>query len=211
MNKIVLLTGFSPFGGSNINPSYEACKMLDEKSINGYKIVAAEIKLEYMTIKPSIEKLLDQYQPMVAICTGQSGRAKISIERVAINIADSTMAYNCGYKPQDEPLEPDGPVGYFSTLPIKKILQNLKKNKIPVEISNSAGTFGCNQLFYHLMHHINQKGYNTLAGFIHVPSAPEQVVEKNLPSMCIELSAKASRIAIETTINEIEQMKSGNL
>ena len=202
------MTGFEPFGGSEINPSILACKDFNNKIIMDYRIKTYEIPLRFSEIKNKIETIVEENKPSIVICTGQSPRATISIERVAINIADiKKSAYNCGAVPKDEILEQRAPAGYFSTLPIKEIQKNLEENLIPIEISNSAGTYGCNQIFYHLMHFINMNEYNIPAGFIHVPSLPEQVVGKIIPSMSLDLIKKALTIILNTVIENLESKK----
>ena len=208
MSKKIILTGFEPFGGSDVNPSILACQSFSKKSIGGYEIKTIEIPLHYKEIKQNIESILIKEKPEIVICTGQSPRSVISLERIAINIASlEKTAYSCGTKPMDEILDISGREGYFSTLPIRKIKDCLEENKIPCEISNSAGTFGCNQIFYHLMQFINNNEINILAGFIHVPSLPEQVISKNIPSMTLELIIRALEIAIKTTIEHLHEDK----
>ncbi|MCK4895771.1 MAG: pyroglutamyl-peptidase I [Candidatus Heimdallarchaeota archaeon] len=206
MSKKIILTGFEPFGGSDVNPSILACQSLSKKTVEGYEIKAIEIPLRYKEIKHNIESVLIKEKPEIVICTGQSSRSVISLERIAINTASlEKSAYSCGTKPMDEILETNGRAGYFSTLPIRKIKDCLEENKIPCEISNSAGTFGCNQIFYHLMQFINNNEINIPAGFIHVPSLPEQVIGKNFPSMTLELIIQALEIAIITTIKHLHE------
>ena len=177
--KTILLTGYEPFGGSHVNPSIEACKLLDSKEYNGYQVKVVEIPLRFDEIRPTIINAVKETKPSAVICTGQSGLATtINLERVAINIVDARIPYNCGKKPVDEPIVPDGPVAYFSTLPLRKMQESLEKAKVPVKISNSAGTFGCNHIFYEIRHYLESKGSDIPAGFIHVPSLPEQVIEK---------------------------------
>ena len=201
MVKKIVLTGFEPFGGSSVNPSILACKHYNNMVFGDYTIKVFEIPLRFKEIKNHIEEIVIKEAPAAVICTGQSPRPVISVERVAINIADLIKsAYNCGTKPEDESLDTSGPAGYFSKLPIKLIKTKLEENKIPCEISNSAGTYGCNQIFYHLMHFVNKNNINIPAGFIHVPSLPEQVIEKNIPSMSIDLIKKGIGIIINTTI-----------
>ncbi len=198
-SKVILLTGFEPFGGSDVNPSLLACRKLEGTAFNGYTVHVGEIRLRFDEIRPRIEELVETYDPAAVISTGQSSRPYVSLERVAINVADATrLAYNCGKKPRDEPLVDGGPAAYFSRLPLRELLEELNKAKIPEEISNTAGTFGCNQIFYHLMGFIERKGLDILAGFIHVPSLPEQTVESKLPSMSLDLTAKALEIVVET-------------
>ena len=201
--KTILLTGFEPFGGSNINPSKEACKPHNGKVINGAEIKVVQIPLRYDMIKPSLIYAIDKANPAAIICTGQSGSGTINLERVAINVADARIPYNCGTQPKDKPIEPDGPAAYFSTLPLRKLLADLIEAKIPAAISNSAGTFGCNQIFYELMHYIAEKKMNIPAGFIHVPSLPEQVIGKTQPSMALSLTIEALGIVLNTISKEI--------
>jgi pyroglutamyl-peptidase len=187
----ILLTGFEPFGGSDVNPSILACKPLDGRAFNGFTVVVEEIPLRYGKIRENIEGLIERHQPAAVACTGQSGRAFIALERVAINVADARIPYNCGARPRDERLRSDGPAAYFTGLPLRKLLDGLRKAKIPAEVSNSAGTFGCNQIFYHLMDYVERKGIDIPAGFIHVPPLPEQVIEKGTPSMTVDLITAA--------------------
>jgi len=201
--KTILLTGFEPFGGSHINPSIEACKPLDGKEYNGYKVKVAEIPLRFNEVRSNLVKAIEETKPSAVICTGQAGSSMIRPERVAINVADARMAYNCGKKPVDEPIVDDGPVAYLSTLPLRKMLAAIEEEKVPVTISNSAGTFGCNHIFYDLMHHIEEKELGIPGGFIHVPSLPEQAMKKQGPSMSLDLIVKALDTAVKVLAEEI--------
>lgn len=206
LSGTILLTGFEPFGGSDINPSIQACREYENKVLEGYTVKVSEIPLRYKEIRTTIEQLIQHEQLLAVICTGQSSRYGISLERVAINIADVIKStYNCGETPKNEILTKDAPAGYFSTLPLQHIKRDLEENRIPVNVSNSAGTYGCNQIFFHLMHFINNENLNISAGFVHVPSLPEQVVGKNLPSMSLELTTKALGIIIDSTIKHIDK------
>ena len=200
-----ILTGFEPFGGSTINPSILACRKFENMSIMGYNIKVFEIPLKYAEIKEMIENIIEQCVPSAILCLGQSNRPKISLERVAINVAHSThMPYNCGYKPINEILERDGPVAYFSTLPLYELQQILMISDIPAEISNTAGTYGCNQTFYHLMHKLNKMEKRSIpAGFIHVPCLPSQTINNNFPSMSFDLIEKALKLSIEFIITKL--------
>ena len=131
---------------------------------------------------------------------GQAGgRAQITPERVAINISDANIDDNEGNRPTDEPIEIGAPAAYFSTLPIKAIVEKLKAENIPAAVSNSAGTFVCNHLMYGVLRHIEKNSLQTIAGFIHIPYLPEQTVNKeNMPSLPLEVSTKAIEIAVRT-------------
>ena len=207
MVEAIILTGFEPFGKSDVNPSILACQEYDNERIGEYIVQSFEIPLIFSRIKDEIITLITK-NPVAIICMGQSPRAVISLERVAINIADvSKTAYNCDTKPTDEILEIDDPAGYFTTLPIRQIKEKLEKEKIPCEISNSAGTFGCNQIFYHLMHNLAKRDLTIPAGFIHVPSLPEQVIGKNMPSMSLNTIKNGLKIILQTLIEELESSK----
>jgi len=195
--KTILLTGFEPFGGSQINPSIEACKPLDGREYNGYRVKVVEIPLRFHEVRPSLIKAIEETGPSAVLCTGQAGSSMIRLERVAINVADARIAYNCGKQPEDEPIVKDGPVAYFSTLPLRKMLAAIEEEKVPVAISNSAGTFGCNHIFYDLMHFIEENALGMPGGFIHVPSLPEQAMKKLGPSMSLDLIVKALDAAVK--------------
>ena len=198
--RIILLTGFEPFGGHSVNPSIQACRRIQDKRFSGYTVKVEEIPLRLGEIKGIIEGLIEKHAPSAVICTGQGGGSWINLERVAINIADvSKSTYNCGAKPRDLILEVDGPAAYFTRLPIRNLLEKLRTGGVPCEISNSAGTFGCNQIFYHLLHYVERNNLDIQAGFIHVPMLPEQVVDKREPSMHLDLIHKA----LEIVLNEL--------
>jgi pyroglutamyl-peptidase len=187
----ILITGFEAFGEFKVNPSIEAAKKLPSK-ISSYNIKVEEIPLRYAAIKEIIGSLIEKHQPSFLIMTGQAPRAAVSLEKVAINYAHvKKTAYNCGEKPQHETLEKDGPVAYFSTLPIVDLKNALIKAKIPANISLSAGAFGCNQIFYDGMHYLAENEIKCLAGFIHVPLIPEQALDRPQASMSIDVINQA--------------------
>ena len=199
----ILITAFEPFGGEKVNPALEAMKLLPDK------IGEAQIlKLELPTVfKKSIEKVwqhIDEYEPDIVISLGQAGgRACISIERVAINIDDTTMADNEGNMPVDQPIFKDGENAYFSNLPIKNMVEDIKKAGIPANISNTAGTYVCNHVMYGILYKIHKEKLNIKAGFIHVPFIPEQVVNKpEKPSMSLENIVKAVEIACKVLVSK---------
>lgn len=202
-SKKILLTGFEPFGDSTVNPSISACRRLEGKRVDGFEIVVEEIPLRFHEIRSAIEEHIARLDPAAVICTGQSSRALISLERVAINIADARIPYNCGTHPVDELLNGEGPAAYFSALPLREILGAVKEAGIPVGISNSAGTFGCNQIFYHLMDYRYRLGLEIPAGFIHVPCLPEQAINKAKPSMSLNLIVEALEGAASTVASTL--------
>ncbi|QAA34369.1 pyroglutamyl-peptidase I [Clostridium manihotivorum] len=204
----VLITGFAPFGGEAINPSFEAVKGLEDI------IAGAEItKLEIPTVFHESIKLLDDAiesnKPDVVICVGQAGgRFDITVERVAINVDDARIADNKGNQPIDEPIFKDGASAYFSNLPIKAMVEEIKLSGIPASVSNSAGTFVCNHLMYGLLYLIDKKYPKVKGTFIHVPFLPQQVINKyNAPSMDLTLITKALSLAIKGAVGNDKDIK----
>jgi pyroglutamyl-peptidase len=194
----LLITGFDPFGNEKINPAWEAVKLLPSQIGN------AEVKkLQIPTVfNKSIDVLLEgikEHKPDVVLCIGQAGgRFDISIERVAINLDDARIKDNEGNQPIDEKIYLDGESAYFTTLPIKAMVEEIKKVKIPSSISNTAGTFVCNHIMYGLLYHINKFSLAKKGGFIHVPFITEQVIDKkNVPYMELETIAKGLEAAIK--------------
>ena len=186
MKDTILLTGFEPFGGSRVNPSIEACRRLEGRTFNGYRVAVEAIPLRYAEVRPRLLESIESHSPSAVVCTGQSGSATINVERVAVNVADARIPYNCGDKPRDRVIVEGGPAAYFTGLPYRRLLRALEEAKVPCSLSNSAGTFGCNHVFYELMHHLSLSGVEMPAGFIHVPPLPEQVLEKKTASMSLD-------------------------
>lgn len=204
----VLITGFTPFGEEKINPSWEAVKRLKD-SYGDIKVFKSEIPTIFNKAIYSLQEEIERYNPDVVICTGQAGgRTGITPERVAINVNDARIADNDGNTPIDEKIFDDGANAYFSSLPIKAIVKELKDKKIPASISNSAGTFVCNNLMYGLLYYIEKKYKNIRGGFVHIPFIHEQVIDK--PAMAsFELSTivKAFEVLIETTFKYDKDIK----
>ncbi|SHH89379.1 pyroglutamyl-peptidase I . Cysteine peptidase. MEROPS family C15 [Caloranaerobacter azorensis DSM 13643] len=204
----VLITGFEPFGGEKINPALEAVKKLDDE-IAGAKIIKAEIPTVFRKSIEELEKIIEREKPDITICVGQAGgRFDITIERVAINIDDARIPDNEGNQPIDEPIFLDGLNAYFAKLPIKAMVKELRENKIPASVSNSAGTFVCNHIMYGLLYLIDKKYPAMRGGFIHVPFIPEQVIDKrNTPSMSLDNITKGIGLAIKAAIENKEDIK----
>ena len=180
----VLLTGFDPFGGESVNPSWEAVRALDGRVVDGHRLVAAQLPTRVDTSLPTLDALLRQHRPVLVLCTGQAGgRAAISLERVAINVQDARIPDNDGAQPVDLPVLAGGPAAYFSSLPVKSMLAELRAHGLPAEVSQTAGTFVCNHVFYGLMHRLATEPAlaGTRGGFVHVPWLPAQG-EPSLPA-----------------------------
>lgn len=176
LRPTVLLTGFEPFGGETINPSWLAVQALHGRRIAGHRLVAAQLPTVFGRARTELARLLARHRPALVLCVGQAGgRAAISLERVALNIDDARLPDNAGAQPVDQPVEPGAPAAYFGTLPIKAMLLALQRAGIPAEVSQTAGTFVCNHVFYGLMHALAQQPEPPArGGFVHVPWLPEQ-------------------------------------
>ena len=195
----VLLTGFNAFGGEAINPSWLVAQALHGEILQGHLVVAAQLPTEFAASGKRLSALLREHQPALVLCLGLAGgRACLSLERIAINIQDARIADNAGAQPIDLSVIKSGPAAYFSTLPIKAILQALTAVNIPVEVSQTAGTFVCNHVFYALMHALKkQRGaVKARGGFVHVPYLPEQ----GLPCMTLEHMVRGLRAAINCAL-----------
>jgi pyroglutamyl-peptidase len=180
----ILITGFDPFGGQSINPSWLAVQALHGRDLDGHRIVAAQLPTAFGRSLHVLQELLNQHRPELVVCTGQAGgRAAISLERVAINVNDARIPDNTGAQPIDTAVVPGGPAAYFTGLPIKAMLAAMLAAGIRAEVSQTAGTFVCNHVFYGLMHTLaDPRWAGTRGGLVHVPWLPQQ----GAPSMTLE-------------------------
>lgn len=210
----ILLTGFTPFGEEDINPSWEAVRMLGGKHLGGHRVVSRLLPTAFAESQRELAAMVDEIAPAILLGVGQAGgQSRLSIERVAINVQDARIADNHGAQPIDEPVAEGGPDAYFSTLPIKAMLKALLAEKLPAEISNTAGTFVCNHVAY-LMLHLAAKRAGVRAGFIHIPYLPSQAARfANAPSMSREDVVRALSIVLEvaTTRREDDRFGAGAL
>ena len=190
-----LLTGFEPFGGDDINPSWSAVQALRGEVIAGHRVLAEQLPTEFLASKTVLNKLLRKHRPALIICVGLAGgRAGLSLERIAVNVQDARIADNAGAQPIDVPVVKSGPAAYFTTLPIKAMRQALTDSGINAEISQTAGTFVCNHVFYAVMHALKQQhGANEArGGFVHVPYLPSQ----GKPCMPLADMVRGLRVAL---------------
>ena len=202
----ILVTGFEEFGKEKINPSWEAIKNLSNSDFEDVTLTKKRLPVSFKKVIETLPEIIKEEKPEIYIAFGLAGgRNTFTIERVAINVMDSTIPDNDKYTPTDVPILQDGPVAYFSTLPIKKIMKALQKQGIPALISNTAGTYVCNTAFYvgrYIMEKVNPKG---LAGFIHVPFQSSQVVTRNVPSYPLEFIEKGVKISINAAIEYLRK------
>lgn len=199
----VLLTGFEPFDKDAINPSWEAVRAMDGWRFNGAVVHARRVSCVFGASLRELDAAIDELQPQLVLAVGQAGgRSEITPERLAINVDDGRICDNAGCQPIDEPVVAGAPAAYFSSLPIKAIVRDLRAGGIPASVSNTAGTFVCNHLFFGLMHRIATRPVPGIrGGFIHIPYLPEQVARlPGLPSMALETVIASLRIAIGTSV-----------
>jgi pyroglutamyl-peptidase len=180
MTKRVLVTGFEPFGGEAVNASWEAVRLLDGRSVLGYRIAARRLSCVFGECADELIEAIESLDPAAVIATGVNlDGTSMQIERVAINLDDARIADNAQVRPVDRPIVDGAPAAYFSGLPVKAIARDLDAARIPVSVSNSAGTYVCNHLYFALMHYVATRRPDMPAGFLHVPPAlePDLVAE----------------------------------
>ncbi len=200
-NKKVLLTGFEPFGGASFNPSGAVVQAIAKRGINGIEIVTAILPVEFKRSAEMLVELISSHRPDVVISLGQAeGRDFIGPEQVAINLADGRIADNAGVKIENQSINPSAADGYFSTLPIRAIVDAISSLGIAAKISYSAGTFICNEIFFATQSFLQES--EVISGFIHLPLAPNQAAEfPGLPTMPIEDQVNAIEAAIKVSID----------
>src|SRR5262252_3416609 len=197
----VLLTGFEPFGGSQVNPSREVVGRLARDGVSGVTLHSAILPVDRQGGPATLLHAVRAIHPDAILCLGEAARRMaISIERVAINLLDYRMADNAGHQAIDEPIVPDGPAAYFVTLPVRAMLAAVRTAGIPAELSLSAGAFLCNQVTYELLHYLTTHQLDIPAGFVHLPALPEQVTNAYppMPSMALETMTRGIRAVIGT-------------
>lgn len=196
----ILITAFDPFGGEKVNPALEVIKGLDD-NIGSCELIKLEIPTVFGKAEEVIERKIQEARPDVILSLGQAGgRSDISVERVAINIDDARIFDNEGNMPIDEKIREDGDTAYFATIPIKAIVEEIREEKLPASISNTAGTFLCNHVMYQDLYLAKKYG-NISAGFIHIPYLPDQVLDKkDTASMNLDDMIRAIRAAIRAII-----------
>lgn len=190
MKRKLLITGFDPFGGAEVNPAWEAVRLLPD-AVGDYILCKLQIPTVFGLAGETVLKKCADFHPDGILCVGQAGgRAAVTPERIAVNIRDARIPDNAGNRPQGERIAPDGPAAYFATVPVEQMAQAVRDAHLPATVSNSAGAFVCNDVFYTLLHHF--AGTEVKVGFIHVPYLPEQ----GSPSLPLTDTVKALEAAI---------------
>jgi pyroglutamyl-peptidase len=213
-SNIVLVTGFDCFGGENMNPSWEICKRLP-REIAGMRVETCLVPCEFRRSIEVLAEAIERHRPSIVLSLGLAGgRNRLGVERVAINVDDARIPDNAGARPIDEVIAANGPPAYFATIPVKAVTRAIRAAGVPVEVSNSAGTYVCNHLLYGMLHFIAASGTNARGGFIHVPYAEEQVIDKrDAPAMSLESMTRGIAAAIEAAVEHHSDIVSaeGNL
>lgn len=202
MARRVLVTGFDPFGGEKINASREVVRALGSDTVSGVELTTRELPTEFGRAPRVLVEAVRNLEPEVVVCLGQArGRPQVTPERVAVNVADAPrIPDNAGLRPTDEPVVEGGPVAYRSTLPVKEIVAALKRVGIPAAVSDTAGTFVCNSVFYRLMHLLGTERPSIRGGFVHVPVLTEQAPDGSSPSMPLGDIVRAVELVISTSV-----------
>jgi pyroglutamyl-peptidase len=208
--KTVLLTGFEPFNKEPVNPAWEAVRALDGWREAGFRVVARQLPCVFGAAIDTMRGAIEELHPELVIAVGQAGgRPDFSVERVAINIDDAPLEDNGQKQPVDQPIVAGGPAAYFSTLPIKAIVHAVRGAGIPASVSQTAGTFVCNHLFYGLMH-LQSSRPGMRAGFIHIPYLPEQAARHpGAASMALQQVVEGLRVAVRTALATATDISSG--
>ena len=202
-----LVTGFEPFGGDRVNPSFEALRLL-RKRLGAIDLETRALPVVYGAALPRLREAIAAAAPDIVLCVGLAGgRAALSLERVAINVDDARIPDNGGNQPIDRPVFAGGPAAYFATLPIKAAVAALREAGLPAAVSNSAGTFLCNHVFYGLMHEAASGARRFRGGFLHVPYLPSQAArEPGAPSMALEQIVEGIEIILATAAARVDDL-----
>ena len=203
----ILLTGFEPFEQNPINPSWEVARALDGEVIAGGTVHALQLPCVFGDAIKVLDEALTELQPALVISLGfAGGRSEITPERIAINIDDARIPDNAGKQPVDEAVVAKAPAAYFSTQPIKAMVRNMRDLGVAASVSNTAGTFVCNHVFYALMHRLHRRGAPGMrGGFIHTPVLPGQVV--NQPGMDLQTQITGMREAVRTAMTVQQDLR----
>ena len=204
----VLVTGFEPFGGDAVNPSHQVLQALEAgPPIPGVALRTRLLPCVFGTALAVLREALDAERPSLVIALGlAASRDEVSVERVAINVDDARIADNAGVQPIDRPVVPQGPAAYFASLPIKAIVEALRQSGIPAGVSQTAGTFVCNHVFYGLAHEIATRHAGMRGGFIHLPCLPQQA-QAGHAGLPLETLAEAVRIAVHTALSHAHDLR----
>jgi len=198
----ILLTGFEPFGGDAINPSWLVAQALHGQQIGGATVHALQLPCVFGRALTELQAALERQRPQLVLALGlAAGRAEMSVERVAINVDDARMPDNAGASPIDQPVVARAPAAYFSTLPIKAMVHAMRAAGVPAAVSQTAGTFVCNHVFFGLMHLLRRRRV-VRAGFMHVPLLAAQSGPAHTAGLGLDTQCRGVQVALETAMHQ---------
>jgi len=209
MIRTILLTGFEPFAGESVNPSWEAARRLDGWTCRGHRVAARRMPCVFGAALAALEAAVAETDPAVILSVGQAqSRADVSIERIAVNLDDARIPDNAGNQPLDAPVIAGGPAAYFASLPVKAMVAAVRAAGLPASLSQTAGSFVCNHLFYGACHLRGTRRPDLRVAFIHIPLSPDQAARHpGSPSMSLDSVVAALRIALETGVTTREDAR----
>ncbi|MFD7921953.1 pyroglutamyl-peptidase I [Streptomyces sp. NPDC059740] len=208
MTATVLLTGFEPFGGDALNPSWEAVRAAAAEPLPGAELHAVRLPCVHAEVGAALRQAVEEHRPDLVLCTGLAGgRPDVTVERIAVNLADARIPDNSGAQPLDEPVVAGGPAAYFAPLPVKACVAAARAAGVPASVSHTAGTFVCNHAFYTLAHLIATERPALRGGFVHVPYASEQVTGTGQPSLPVALVAEGLRAIVTAALTTTEDLR----
>ena len=202
MTTKIVVTGFEPWEHGTENPTLEVLDRLDRSNDVEGELSTVRLPVDSSRLAGIVGETLDRVRPDLWISLGLApGSSVIAVERIAANVLDFPVPDNAGHQPGGDPIFADGPAAYFAPLPVKAITFGLRSGGIPAKLSNSASTYGCNQMMYTTLHLIARQGLSARAGFIHVPASPSLAAKQvypqvEMPSMCVDLTTRAVQKAI---------------
>ena len=205
----LLLTGFEPFGGADVNPSWLVAQALHGEVIAGARVQALQLPCVFGQAIADLQQALNRHRPRVVLALGLAAdRDALTPERVAINVDDARIADNAGAQPLDLPVIVGAPAAYFSSLPIKAIVAELSRAGVPAAVSQSAGTFVCNHLFFGLMHALRRRR-GVRGGFMHLPLLPAQAQPLGRAGLDLDTQCRGVRLALQTCLRTGADLRLG--
>lgn len=202
----ILLTGFEPFDGATVNPSAGIVRRLHGRKLGRHRIEGVVLPCRFGDALAVLQSEIRRLDPALVVCLGQAGgRAEITPERVAINIDDARIPDNAGRQPVDQPIVPRGPAAYWSTLPVKAIVAALQARGLPAAVSQTAGTFVCNHVFYGLMHALRRRR-GVRGGFVHLPWLPEQA-GAGQPALSLDVMVGAIEVTLRVALRRKRDLR----
>lgn len=205
----ILITGFEPFDNEPINPAWEAVQLLPD-CIDGHEVVKKMLPCVFVKAGDVLDSYIEEVKPDFVFCIGQAGgNANLQVEKVGINLMDGRIADNEGYQPIDAVIKEDGDTAYFSNLPVKAIVAAIREAGIPASVSYTAGTYVCNYTLYVTMYLIAKKYPHIKGGFMHIPYAVEQGIDKDasMPTMAIPTIARGIEAAAACILKDGEELQ----